>query len=447
MAFGGHGIARSDGLVIFVKGAIPGDRVLARVTKKKKDFAEAGLINLLCPSIDRVQAPCPYSDYCGGCQWQHIDYQKQLDFKRDHVKETLAHIGGIANVLVHPTIPSQNIFEYRNKMEFSFSDRSWLLPDEFKRGIAKSDFGLGLHAPGTFHKVIDVDACLLQHHTGNSILQAVKRFAKGSGLPPYGLKSHQGFWRFLTLRHSHAFDEWMVNIITSEEKRDVILSLVTELCQTITNIKTIVHSINTRKAAIAVGERETILKGQGSILDRIGPFQFQISANSFFQTNTRGAQRLYETVVDYAGLSGIEMVLDLYSGTGIIPIFLSERSKEVIGMELVESAVRDAYNNCKTNQVHNCRFILGDIKEKLSELKVTPDVIVIDPPRAGMHKDVLEGVMEAAPARIVYVSCNPASLARDMGQMIRKYNVVEIQPVDMFPHTYHIESVAKMVRK
>lgn len=447
MAFGGQGITRLDGLVIFVKDAIPGDRVLARVIKKKKDYADAVLVHLLYPSLDRIQAPCPYSGYCGGCQWQHVSYQKQLEYKRDHVKETMARIGAIPDLLVHPVIPSENIFEYRNKMEFSFSDRCWLLPEEFKKGDEKADFGLGLHVPGTFHKVIDVEACLLQHHTGNQILQEVKRYARKSGLPVYGLKSHQGFWRFLTLRYSQAFDEWMVNLVTSEERRDVIESLANILGQTISNIKTVVNTINTRKAAIAVGERETILMGGGSIPDRIGPFQFRISANSFFQTNTNGAQRLYETVIDYAGLTGIETVLDLYSGTGIIPIFLSGRAKEVIGMELVESAVRDAYNNCKTNHVRNCRFILGDIKEKLSTLETKPDVVVIDPPRAGMHKDVLAGLMAMAPEKIVYVSCNPATMARDVGQMIQKYQIMEIQPVDMFPHTFHIESVAKMVRR
>jgi 23S rRNA (uracil1939-C5)-methyltransferase len=447
MAFGGKGIARLDGLVLFVKGAIPGDRVLAQVIKKKKDYANAVLVKLLDPSPDRIQAPCPYSAYCGGCQWQHILYKQQLAYKREHVQEAMARIGMLPDILVHEVIASDNIFEYRNKMEFSFSDHCWVLPDAYEKGHGSSGFGLGLHVPGTFHKVIDVDACLLQHRTGNTILQEVREYTRDSGVPAYGLKSHQGFWRFLTLRYSRAFDEWMVNLVTSEENRDVLEPLAENLHQAIGNIKTVVNTVNTRKAAIASGEREIILMGEGTIQDRIGPFQFQISANSFFQTNTGGAERLYQTIREYAGLSGKETVLDLYSGTGTIPIFLSKGAKDVMGMELSQSAVADAVQNCETNQISNCRFIAGDIKEKISALGLRPDVMVIDPPRVGMHKDVLTAVMQLAPDKIVYVSCNPTTMARDMGQMAQEYHIKEVQPVDMFPHTYHIESVAKMVRK
>ena len=445
MAYGGHGVARLDGLVIFVDGAVPGDRVMARIVKMKKDYANANLLEIIDPSPDRIQAPCPYSGYCGGCSYQHLKYEKQLEYKKGQIKDSMARIGALNNVLVHDVIPSDRIYGYRNKMEFSFSDRCWVPAEDYATGEGERGFGLGLHVPGTFYKVIDIDACLLQQDTGNLILAEVKRYVRESGVPVYGLKSHRGFWRFLTLRYSAAFDEWLVNLVTSEEDRGVVMPLAEALCKGIDKIKGVVNNINTRKAAIASGEREIILLGEGYIRDMIGPYNFQVSANSFFQTNTSGAGRLYEKVIEYAELEGHEVVLDLYCGTGTIPIFLSRSAKEVIGMEIVESALFDANRNCVSNNALNCRFILGDIRERMSDIRFKPDVLIIDPPRAGIHTDILEGIMRMAVKRVVYVSCNPATMARDIGRMSDKYLVKEIQPVDMFPHTYHIEAVAKMV--
>jgi len=474
VAFGGQGIARVDGLVIFVKGAIPGDRVNALIFRKKKAYAEAKMQELLDPSPDRIEAPCPYFGICGGCQWQHVKYERQLEYKRGHVEEALSHIGSLSGIEVHAPIASEKRFAYRNKMEFSFSDRPWLphppspistptlsLPRQRGRELGENGGGevgvkqqhgnvtlaLGLHVPGTFDKIIDVDACLLQQERGNEILREVKHFAGKSGLPPYGLKSHEGFWRFLTLRHSAYLDEWMVNLVTSEMRTEVLLPLAQRLTARFPNVKTVVNNITARKASIAVGEKEVILSGAGTIQDRIGPSSFQISANSFFQTNSLGAGRLYGKVVEYAELRGREIVLDLYSGTGTIPIFLASSSRRVIGMEIAESAVLDARRNCQENGIENCEFILGDIRENLSLLKIQPEVIIIDPPRAGMHQDVLSRVLEIGAERIVYVSCNPATLARDLGLMQKQYHVSEIQPVDMFPHTYHVECVAKLSRR
>ncbi len=447
MAYGGQGVARLNGLVLFVRTAIPGDRVEAMVIKKKRDYAMARVTALLEPSPDRIIAPCPYSGFCGGCQWQHVAYERQLDYKKDHVKDAMARIGALSDILVHDVIPSENHFAYRNKMEFSFSDRPWFLPDEIHRRENAEEFALGLHVPGTYYKVIDVEACLLQQEKGNHILGEVKTFARNSGVPVYGLKSHQGFWRYLTLRHSVHFDEWMVNLVTSEERPQVLRPLIETLSDRFDNIKTIVNNIHGGKASVAVGERETILSGDGTIQDRIGPFRFQISANSFFQTNSRGAEVLYNKVKEFAELKGSEVILDLYSGTGTIPIFLSKNAEKIVGMEIGKSAVADAKRNCELNGISNCQFILGDIREKLAPLKLQPDVLIIDPPRAGMHKDVLTRVMALGTKRIVYVSCNPATLARDLGTMSQDYEVVEIQPVDMFPHTFHIEAVAKLVRR
>ena len=444
MAYGGQGIGRVDGFVVFVRGAVPGDRIRATIYRKKKGYAEAGITELTVPSPDRVIAPCPYSGYCGGCQWQHVGYERQLTYKKGLVNESMEHLGDLKDVKVRSVVPSENIFGYRNKMEFSFSDRRWFLPHELDRREAEGDFALGLHVPGTYHKVIDVEACMLQEAIGNQILKEAKKYVRDSGVPVYGLRSHEGFWRFLTIRYSREFDEWMVNVVTSEERPAVVRALANTLSHRVKGIKTIVNNINQRKASIAIGEREIVLTGQGHIEDRIGPFTFQISANSFFQTNTRAAEVLYQKVTEYAELKCTETVLDLYCGTGTIPIFLANSARDITGIEISKSAVLDALRNCQENGIHNCRFICGDIREKMSALSIRPDVLIIDPPRTGMHKDVLAQVLALSPERIIYISCNPATLARDLGQMSQGYELVEIQPFDMFPHTYHIEAVAKL---
>jgi len=444
MAYGGNGVARVNGFVVFVRGGIPGDTVRAKIFKKKKGYAYASITELVSPSPNRIQALCPYSGSCGGCQWQHVQYKKQLDFKREHVQESIQHIAGLKNVAVHETIPSEEQFQYRNKMEFSFSDRRWLMPEEMDNPDAETGFALGLHVPGTFSKVLDIESCLLQPETGNGILREVKQLVKESRIPVYGLKSHKGFWRYLTVRHSRALDDWMVNLVTSEARPEITSGISEGLCAKIARIKTVVNNINSRKASIAVGEREIVQKGKGYIEDMIGDFRFRISANSFFQTNTLAAHKLYRTVMAFAELGGGENVLDLYSGTGTIPIFLSHQVKTVTGIEISASAVQDARINCRANSIDNCQFICGDIRESLQAIKEKPDVLVIDPPRAGMHKDVLDQVLGLSPEKVVYVSCNPTTMARDLGEMLANYSVIEIQPVDMFPHTYHIEAVAKL---
>jgi len=447
-AYGGQGVARLEGFVVFVRNAVPGDRILARIYRKKKSYGEAALVELLTPSPDRVEAPCPHSGHCGGCQWQHLHYKAQLRYKRDQVVESLEHIGGVKEVPVREVIPSERVFGYRNKMEFSFSDRRWFPPHEReKAGTEEGDFVLGLHVPGTFHKVMDISACLLQPEKGNRILSQVKRLTRNSGLPAYGLKSHQGFWRFLMIRHSVALDEWMVNLVTSEPSPRVLRPIVEELRTRLNPVKTVVNNITRRKAAVAVGEEEVVFSGPGFIRDRIGPYTFQVSANSFFQTNPSAAHRLYLKAAEYAELKGTESVLDLYSGTGTIPIFLANRVRTVAGLEIGEAAVADARRNCEENGVENCRFLCGDIRQTLGAVEERPDVTIIDPPRSGMHKDVLDQVLALAPERIVYISCNPATLARDLGRMVGGYEVLEVQPLDMFPHTHHIETVARLRRR
>lgn len=444
LCFGGRGLARVNGFAVFVERTVPGDEVRARVFRRKKNHAEARVVELITPSPFRVVPPCPYSGFCGGCPWQFLDYEKQLSAKREVVIEALQHIGQLKEVQVNPVIPSEKRFQYRNKMEFSFSDRRWLLPEELSRDDIPKDFALGLHVPGTFHKVIDIDACLLQPSLGNKILADVRRHVIRSTIPPYGLRSHQGFWRFLMLRHSSSDDTWMVNVITSEDQVPWVKPLADLLYEKHEDITSIVNNVNTRRASIAVGEREIVLAGEPCIRDKIGRFEFEISANSFFQTNTAGAESLYEVVKGYAALTGQETLVDLYSGTGTIPIFLSDWAAKIIGIEISESAIRDAQKNCQKNQVRHCQFIRGDIKTGLKQIREKAHVMISDPPRAGMHEDVVKAILTLAPRRIVYVSCNPATLARDLALLTEKYHVVEVQPVDMFPHTYHIECVARL---
>lgn len=452
MAFGGKGISKHNGLAIFVDNAVPGDTVRARIVKKKKSFAEARLLEVTTPSEDRRTAECKYSDYCGGCKWQFLEYEKQLEYKRQHVAESLEHIGLLRDIEVLPTIPSERVLGYRNKMEFSCSDRRWLLPGEMDDPAVEKGFALGLHVPGTYHKILDNDYCLLMPETGNQILEDVRTYMKNSEAPVYGLKTHIGFWRFLMLRHSSAYDQWMVNIVTASEDRKIVQPLADRLTDRFPKVISVVNNITSRKAGIAFGEYEILLSGQSVLKEKILNYVFEISANSFFQTNTNSAEKLYTIVKRFARLTGKESVLDLYCGAGAISIFLSDSARDIVGMEIVEDAVSDARNNCNLNHVSNCRFVSGDIRKNLPEVYANsenqkPEVMIIDPPRAGMHKDVVAGVIDLSPERIVYVSCNPTTLARDVGLLKDDYHVVEVQPVDMFPHTYHIESVARLEKR
>jgi 23S rRNA (uracil1939-C5)-methyltransferase len=344
-------------------------------------------------------------------------------------------------------LASEKVFGYRNKMEFSCSDKRWLLPEELGRTDISKGFALGLHVPGTFDKILDIDACLLHPEKGNRILNDVRDLIRASGLAPYGLRTHEGFWRFVMLRHCVDQDRWLVNLVTAAENRQALEPIADFLMDAHVDIAGVVNNITARKAAVAAGEYEICLAGQDFLQERLGDFIFDISANSFFQTNTGQAGKLYDTVRRYAGLTGNQTVVDLYTGTGTIAIWLAADAKQVIGMEIAESAVADAEKNCQKNNINNCRFIAGDIRQSISNVNAKPDVMIIDPPRAGMHKDVVKSVLEMAPLRIVYVSCNPATLARDLSLLSGDYNTVEIQPVDMFPHTFHIEAVARVERQ
>jgi len=444
IAFGGKGLVHINGMAVFVDQAVPGDKALIRIMRKKKNYAEACIIKLMDAAPQRIKPPCVYSGFCGGCKWQFLDYEVQLIYKRQHVVESLSHIGQIKNVQVHPTIASPLKLGYRNKMEFSCTDRRWLSPHEMQHPETNKGFGIGLHVPGTFFKVFDTKRCLLQPDLGNHLLDEVRKFIRASRLPVYGLRSHEGFWRFLMLRHSVTFDRWMVNIITASDHHQALQPLAGFLMDKYPEVISVINNITSRKAGVSFGEMELGLAGAETIIEKIGSFAFEISANSFFQTNTAGAAQLYAIVKKYAELSGSETVIDLYSGTGTIPILLSEVAKEVVGLEMAPSAVADARRNCRMNRVENCRFLLGDIRHSLPKISHRPDLLIIDPPRAGIHPDVVKQVLALSAERIVYVSCNPPTLARDLNLLKEVYRVQEVQPVDLFPHTYHIESVARL---
>ncbi|MBU1342749.1 MAG: 23S rRNA (uracil(1939)-C(5))-methyltransferase RlmD [Proteobacteria bacterium] len=447
LAFGGKGLAKPDGFPVFIDRVIPGDIVFAKIIKKKKSWAEGKLIKILKESSFRKQGKCQYCNYCGGCKWQSIGYDLQLEYKKKHVTDSLQHIGGLKDITVKDVIPSDNIYEYRNKMEFSCSIKRWLLPLELENDEIKKDFGIGLHVPGTFDKVIDIKQCEIMPDLGNHILEDVRNFIKASGLLAYHLRTHEGFWRFLMLRHSVAFDTWMVNIVTTYKQMDVVADLAAVLTQKYPQIESVMNNITDAKSGVSAGKEEICLYGEDHIKEKLGKFMFKISANSFFQTNTRSCEKLYSTVSEYAALTGKEVVIDLYSGTGTIPVWLSDQAKMVYGIEIVKSAVADAKQNAMLNGIENCEFLEGDIKDVLPRLKQIPDVMIIDPPRVGMHKEVVQQVLSICPEKIVYVSCNPATLARDLEMLYPKYDIKEIQPIDMFPHTYHIESVALLLKR
>ncbi len=446
MVYGGRGLAHHDDVAVFVDKAVPGERVRARVVRVKRYFAEARLLEVLKSSPHRVIAPCPYNDYCGGCNWQFIDYARQLEYKRAFLQDSLSHIGKLANLPIHPVAAAPRIFGYRNKMEFSFSDRRWSVSQEGDGEQGDRNFALGLHVPGTFDRIIDIEECLLQRERGNEILREVKRYVKGNQLPVYGLRSHRGFWRYLVLRHSYSFDEWMVNVVTSEERDEALKPLIPILRDRFSEIASLLNNINTRRGGTAVGEWERILAGERTIREKIGALTFEISAQSFFQTYTAMAENLYQYVRDLASLTGKETVFDLYCGIGTVALFLSSMASRVIGMDISETAVEDARRNCQLNQVDNCEFLCGDVKSLLSQVSFHPDLLITDPPRAGMHKKVIDQIMGLLPDRIIYMSCNPATMARDVALLKERYRVAEVQPFDLFPNTYHVESVTLLMR-
>jgi len=451
VTFGSEGLARSSGKVVFVPGTLPGEEVEARIVKKKRDYIQAKVISFQKKSVNRQEAPCEHYPVCGGCKWQDVNYSFQLELKHRIVSETLRRIGGFENIPILPPLSAPEIFGYRNKMEFSFSAHRWILPEEPEPTIKSKDFTLGLHVPGRYDKVLDIDKCWLQSDFGNTILQSVKEFAQSSKKPCWHSYNHEGFWRYLVIREGKSTRQKMVNIVTFDHDVHLMNDLADHLLHVVPDLKSLVNNVTQSKGGSAFGEKEYILSGSSIIEEKIGDFIFEISANSFFQTNTKQAENLYKKTLEFAELSSKEIVFDLYSGTGTISIFLSQFAKKVIGIEVIESAVINAKQNAKRNKIENCDFILADIREEFRDVQSLiekygkPNVLIIDPPRAGIHPKSLKGILTLNPERIVYVSCNPSTFARDVKILCEdKYDLIQVQSVDMFPHTYHVELVGQI---
>ena len=431
----GPGVARVDDLVVFVARGLPGERVRARVTQHKRNFAQARAIEVVRPSPLRVAAPCVHLEVCGGCSWQDLAYDAQLDAKTDIVRESLRRLAGRADIDVPRALPSPQTFHYRNKMEFSF--------------YAGSDGAvvLGLHTPGTFDRVFDLEACHLMSEASNAIVARVREWATRSNLGAYHTRRHTGFWRYLVVREGKNTGQTMVHLVTNSGTlvggREAAAGLAAEF----PSLRSVLRSINSRKATIAVGEHEETLYGDTEIEERLGDLRFRIGANTFFQTNTVQAERLFALAAEWADLGAADEVLDLYAGTGAISLWLARSARRVTGIELVAESVAMANKNAALNGIANCEFEVGDVREVLRRrpaLAANTRVVVVDPPRAGLHPDIVTALRELSPPRIVYVSCNPATLARDVGLLEAggAYTLRRVQPVDMFPHTYHVECVA-----
>jgi 23S rRNA (uracil1939-C5)-methyltransferase len=456
-AFEGKSIGRVDGLVVFVTGAVPGDEVKVELTKVKKSFCEARAVEVLVPSPLRAEPRCRYFGTCGGCRWQNVRYEAQLAFKRRHVIDALERIGGVQGVSVKETLGSTNNYFYRNKMEFSFGER-WRTTEELQRQNGPGEqepgdaFALGLHIPERYDRVLDIEECWLQSGLSTQIVNAVREFARRRGLLVYSPRTQTGYLRNLVIRQSTHTGELMVNLVTREDLPESMNALAGQLLRLFPSITTICNNITDRQSQVAVGDREVVYHGPGFITERIGSRTYRISANSFFQTNTLQAERLYEAARYMAQLVPADLVYDLYSGTGTIALHIADDVQAVVGIEQAASAVEDARRNAALNNVRNCSFVLGDIKEVLAERRGelnthgTPDVMIIDPPRVGMHPDVVRAVLEMNPHRIVYISCNPATQARDIALLVPRYRIEDVQPVDMFPHTFHIENIVALSR-
>jgi 23S rRNA (uracil1939-C5)-methyltransferase len=478
-AFEGKTVARHEGLVVFVENAVPGDVVIAKLLKIKKSFAEAKVIRIEHPSPLRVEPRCKHFGVCGGCKWQHVDYQAQLRFKQQQVIDSFERIGGFSNLNVLPIVGADEIYFYRGKMEYSFAEKQWLtekslsiadnrltieksnsqninlnspIPNSCASGAQFPVF-LGLHVPQRYDKVLDIDEYHLQSAVSNRILNFTRDFARQNHLNVYDSDRNSGYLRFLVIRESKKTEEVMANLVTFENHPDMMKKYTTELKAGVEQVTTVVNTINSKKAQIAFGEVENVYLGNGWIHEQLGKHNFSVSANSFFQTNVAQAEKLYGVVKDFGEFKSTDVVFDLYSGTGSIAIFISDLVKEVVGIESVESAIRDAEKNAQSNEITNCHFLLGDLKDRLTKDSswmssyAKPDVLIIDPPRNGMHPKVVEEILILAPERIVYVSCNPATQARDVKLLCNeKYKLIKLQPVDMFPHTFHIENVTLLRR-
>jgi 23S rRNA (uracil1939-C5)-methyltransferase len=436
LAFGGKGVGRIDGYVVFVEEGLPGDTVDVRLYRTKSKFAEARIEKLVDPSVHRITPPCEHFDYCGGCKWQNLEYSIQKKYKEDQLREALIHIGKIPDPPVEPITGAHKIYYYRNKMEFSFH------ADE------NGEILLGLHRAGRFQDVFQLEKCHLQSEGSNEIINFVRQRAIELKLPPYHIKNHDGYLRFLVIREGKFTGQTLVNIVTGDGNHDNAKKLGQEIGRRFDNVVSVSHTINRQKANVARGEKEIVIYGSDHIKERLGEKEFRISANSFFQTNSYQVKRLYDLVVEFGEPELLDQMIDLYTGTGTIAIYLSGLVRSVVGVESVPESVEDANKNAELNNASNCEFVVDDVERYLKTASAEGrkfDLMILDPPRAGCHPKAVKYILQIRPGKIVYISCNPATLARDISELVAGgYRLDRAKPIDLFPQTYHVEAVCRL---
>lgn len=450
----GMAVAKVDGLVIFVPFVVPGDVVDIQLYKKKKNYAEGRAVKIHSLSELRVEAKCPHFGVCGGCKWQTLRYDVQLEAKQRQVRDNLERLGGIDCSGMRPICGSENIYHYRNKLEFTFSTRSWRTADELQQSNGTDPGALGFHVPQLFDKVLNIEHCVLQTDPSNAIRLAVRKYAQDNHLEYYDIRNHTGFLRNLVIRNS-SIGHWMVIVIVAQDNRENLFPLLDMLHAEFPQITSLQYIIN-EKMNDSYGDLPVVTYlGDNHIEESMEGYngsrtlQFIVNPKSFYQTNSAQAQRLYSYVAELAELRPDDTLYDLYTGTGTIALFLADKCRRVVGIEYVAEAIADARANARLNGFDNATFYAGDMAQVLTPEFVAangrPNVVVTDPPRAGMHEKVLEQLLQMAPRKIVYVSCNPATQARDLQMLSSRYRVCRIQPVDMFPHTQHVENIAELI--
>ena len=443
----GKALTHVDGMVVFVDFAVPGDVVDIQVYKKKKNYMEGFIKRIVSPSKDRLEPFCEHFGTCGGCRWQPLPYDMQLEAKRQQVEDQLVRIGHLDVPEIRPTLPSEKTQYYRNKLEFSASNKRWLLKTENPDLIEP---GLGFHVGKFFDKVLDIRECHLQPEPSNAIRLFIKQYCLNNGLEFYNIRENHGFFRNMFVRTAED-GQVMLIICLAREDKNARTALLDAILAQFPQITSLYYVINEKLNDSIADQSPVLYKGEDAIYESMEGLRFKIGPKSFYQTNSRQAYRLYSVAREFAALEGHEVVYDLYTGTGTIAQFVSKKASKVIGIEYVPEAIADAELNARANGITNCEFFAGDMKDVLNEAFIQahgkPDVIILDPPRAGIHPDVAQVILKAAPARMVYVSCNPASQARDLAVLCRDYEITAVQPVDMFPHTMHVENVVALRRK
>jgi 23S rRNA (uracil1939-C5)-methyltransferase len=445
----GHSIGRNNNQVVFVKYAAPGDVVDVRVSKKKKNFLQGEILRFEKISDLRIEPFCPDFGSCGGCKWQHLPYKEQLKFKQQQVIDALQRLGNITDYVLHPIADSPLTQEYRNKLELTFADRAWELEFD-KENPQPIRPALGFHMPGQFSKLLDIEHCYLMPSAVNIMQRQIKNYCIENNLTFHNIQRHEGLMRNIMFRVNKK-GEWMIVVSFYERNELAISGLMTFINSTFPEVVSLNYTVNSKANDSWQGCEVENFSGTPYLTEELGDLTFQIQPLSFFQTNTQQTQNLYDLALNYAEICKDDLVYDLYTGTGTIALYMAKNAKKVVGIEYVQAAIDDAWVNAKNNNITNCDFYAGDMKDVLTndfvETHGKPDVIVTDPPREGMHPSVVECILNAGPKRIVYVSCNPATQARDLALLSEKYDVTDIQPVDMFPHTHHVENIAVLKLK